>query len=130
MSFLNLRKKNTETKAAPQKEAAPKKLVLTEGTKTAKSFGTAHPHILLRPHVTEKASAFAEKGVYVFRVALDARKRGIAEAIRSLYKVTPVKVTIVNMPTKQTLVKGRLGVRAAGKKAYVHLKKGEKIEVV
>lgn len=130
MSFLNLRKKNTEAKATPQKEMAPKKLILAEGAKTGKSFSAARPHILMRPHVTEKASASAEKGVYVFRVAIDAGKREIAEAVRAFYKVTPVKVTIVNMPTKRKIVKGRLGVRAAGKKAYVYLKKGEKIEVV
>ena len=138
MSFLNLRKEKKEAsvpaKKLVPKEAAPKKIVVAEGAKTGKGFNTARPqstttlHILMRPHVTEKASASAEKCVYVFRVSLDAGKREITEAIRALYKVTPAKVTIVNMPTKRTIVKGRLGIRARGKKAYVYLKKGEKIE--
>jgi len=134
MSFLNFGK---EKKAAPTtpkklvpKEAASKGVVVAAGAKAGKSVSSARPGVLMRPHVTEKASASAEKGVYVFRVSLDAGKHEIAEAVRAMYKVTPVKVTIVTMPTKHTFVKGRLGVRAKGKKAYVHLKKGEKIEVV
>ncbi len=134
MNFFNFKKEKKETPAPAKKlvpkETVSKKVTITDGAKTGKGFGTARPHVLVRPHVTEKASTSAEKGVYVFRVALDAGKREIAEAVRALYKVTPVKVTIVTMPIKRRIVKGRLGVRAQGKKAYVYLQKGEKIEIV
>ncbi len=126
MSLLNLRKKNTETKATPQKETAKKVAVVT----ASKTTRTVRPHTIIRPHVTEKASASAEKGVYVFDVALRANKREIAQTVAALYKVTPVKVTIVAIPKKRITVKGRIGFRKGGKKAYVYLKKGEKIELV
>src|SRR3989338_4763561 len=124
MALLNLR----GTKKASAKPVE-KKLAVTESPKVS-THASAQPFVLKRPHITEKASASAEKGVYVFEVTTSANKRDIAAAVRAMYKVTPVKVTVVNKPQKRIIVKGRLGVRPAGKKAYVFLKKGEKIEVV
>ncbi|MEK7087989.1 MAG: 50S ribosomal protein L23 [Patescibacteria group bacterium] len=133
MSFLNLRKPRKEepvpVKKLVAKEAAVKKSVAAEGA-TGVAKGRANPHVLLRPHITEKASASSERGAYVFRVATDANKREIARAVSLLYKVTPVKVRAVNIPKKSVFVKGRAGFRGGGKKAYVFLKKGEKIEVM
>lgn len=133
MSLLNLRKKNIETKAAPKKEGT--KLAVSGKTNTASSgafpsSSTTTAYILIRPRITEKAAASAEKGAYVFEVAKNATKRDIAQAVRAFYKVNPTKVTIVAIPPKKVIVKGRRGIRSGGKKAYVFLKKGEKIEVV
>ena len=127
MSLLNLRKKNTETKATPKKEAAKKSVAVVA---TAKVASVLRPHILVRPHVTEKASTSTEKGVYVFQVAMNANKREIAQAVAVAYKVTPVRVTTVAIPRKLITVKGKIGFRKGGKKAYVYLKKGEKIEIM
>ncbi len=126
MSLLNLRKKKTETTPAPKKETT-KKAVATTGVKVVH---VSHPGVLVRPHITEKASASAEKGAYVFQVATSANKRDIAKAVSGMYKVNPVKVTIVAIPKKSIMVKGRPGFRKGGKKAYVYLAKGEKIELV
>ena len=104
-----------------------KKATLPTGTKTVQS---SHPGVLVRPHITEKASASAEKGAYVFQVATGANKRDIAKAVATMYKVHPMKVTIVAIPKKSITVKGRPGFRKGGKKAYVYLTKGEKIELV
>src|SRR3989344_2896325 len=134
MAFLNSKKEKkavpASAKALVPKTAATKKVATVEGVKAAKGLGTARRHILMHPHVAEKASASAEKGVYVFRVATTAGKHEIAEAIRVFYKVTPLKVTIVTMPVKRRIVKGKLGASAAGKKGGLYLKKGEKIEVL
>ena len=130
MSFLNLRKKNTEPKEAPKKETVVKKLAVAEATKSVKGEGVGYSNAIIRAHITEKASASAEKGIYVFEVATNANKREIAKAVSAFYKVTPIKVTVVTIPKKRIVVKGKLGVRAGGKKAYVFLKKGEKIELV
>lgn len=127
MSLLNLRKKNTETKVAPKKEEAKRSVAVVTSAKTAH---VARAHILVRPHITEKASASAEKGVYVFRVAMDANKREVAQAVALAYKVTPIKVTMMAIPRKRITVKGRVGFRKGGKKAHVYLKKGEKIEII
>ena len=80
--------------------------------------------------VTEKATALSERGVYAFEVARNATERAIEIAIRSLYKVSPVKVAFVPIRSKEIIVKGKKGRTKGGKKAYVYLKKGEKIEVM
>lgn len=127
MSFLNLRKKNIETKAAPQKAVAVKKLSVAESA-AHKTPRNVRPEVLRRPHITEKAAGGAERGVYVFEVSTTSNKREIAEAVSLFYKVTPVKVRMVAIPSKRITVKGRIGVRKGGKKAYVYLKPGQKIE--
>ncbi|TSC69496.1 MAG: 50S ribosomal protein L23 [Parcubacteria group bacterium Gr01-1014_56] len=89
-------------------------------------------HILLNPRVTEKGAYLSELGVYVFNVAPTANKKEIAEAIKEIFKVTPRKVRVVTIPTKQVVTRGtnRSGKTAGGKKAYVYLKKGETIELM
>ena len=88
--------------------------------------------ILLAPRITEKGAYQAATGVYVFNIARDANKAQVAAAIRETFNVTPRRVTVVNTPRKQTMTRGtnRKGQTRAGKKAYVHLKKGDTIELV
>lgn len=85
--------------------------------------------ILKNPRVTEKATLSAEQDVYVFDVVTDANKFQIKEAVKSLYKVTPVKVNVVTVPAKRIVYRGKKGVKSGGKKAYVYLKKGDKISI-
>ena len=88
--------------------------------------------ILISPRVTEKGAYLSEKGVYVFNVTQNATKGEISQAIHKLFKVTPRKVAIARVPSKQVLTRGtnRKGETRGGKKAYVYLKKGEVIELV
>ena len=88
--------------------------------------------VLLAPRITEKGAYLTAAGVYVFNVARDANKIQIADAIRETFKVSPRKVTVVNVPRKETTTRGtnRKGMTRAGKKAYVFLKKGDTIELV
>lgn len=86
--------------------------------------------ILLHPRVTEKSTLSHEKGVYVFNVRVDANAKLIAEAVTRYFKVVPVKVNVVKVPEKSVVVRGRRGIKSGGKKAYVYLKKGDKIELV
>lgn len=89
--------------------------------------------VLLRPRITEKATLKAESGVYVFEVSKGASKKDIAEAVKFYYKVSPVKVNITKTPSKRIfsrMSRGQRGVKSGVKKAYVYLKKGDKIEVV
>ena len=48
----------------------------------------------------------------------------------SFYKVTPIRVNIVNLPKTNVFLRGRKGVKAGIRKALVTLKKGEKIEIL
>ena len=82
------------------------------------------------PRVTEKGAFMAEKNVYTFNVEKTANKTEIKKTIFKLYKVKPVKVNIVNTAKKNTHFKGHKSLKGGGKKAFVYLKKGDKIEFV
>ena len=86
--------------------------------------------ILIAPWFSEKALITTEKGVYTFGVAERANKYEIARAIKEIYKVTPTKVRIVNLPRKSVSMRSRRGTayRAPRRKAYVYLKKGDTIQ--
>ncbi len=86
---------------------------------------------ILRPRITEKASFLSERdNVYTFEVAPQATKNTIAAAVQELYKVAPVKVSIINLPAKRYNARGRIAKTAVVRKAMVYLKKGDKIEFV
>ncbi len=85
---------------------------------------------LLRPRITEKAGIMNESNnVYTFEVAKNSTKHTIANEIKALYKVTPTKVSIINLPARNVLVRGKKGTQPAVKKALVYLKKGDKINI-
>ena len=113
--------KKVATKAVTKTSVAPKKT-------TAGQFA----HILIQPRITEKATMKAETSVYIFVVAIDATKKEIGSAVKHYYNVTPTKVNIVKIPTKKVVSRTtrKTGVKGGGKKAYVFLKKGDKIEIV
>lgn len=86
--------------------------------------------VIIRPRLTEKAVIAQEKrGVYTFNVEKDATKKTIITAVKTLYKVTPTKIRIAAIPKKNKFFRGAWGKKGGGKKAYVYLKKGDKIEV-
>lgn len=84
--------------------------------------------IIKNPRVTEKASYAGEHNVYTFDVMPSANKTEIRKAIFSLYKVKPLKVNVLTIPRKHIMSKGKAGTRGGGRKAFVYLKKGDKIE--
>lgn len=85
--------------------------------------------VIKRPRITEKATFSAEKNQYIFEVSPNATKASIAKAVTELYKVVPVSVNVSRTPAKKVVVRGRIGTKQAIKKAYVTLKKGDKIEL-
>ncbi len=85
-------------------------------------------HILIKPHVTEKATVSSESSVYVYEIDPKATKGEVTKAFAEKYKVSPVKVTTVTIPAKNVFVRGKRGKKSGYKKAYIYLKKGEKIE--
>ncbi|MBU0612317.1 50S ribosomal protein L23 [Patescibacteria group bacterium] len=86
--------------------------------------------IIKKPRVTEKASFVAEQNVYTFDVPKSANKTEIKKAIFELYKVKPVKVNILTVPSKKIFVRGKVGTKSGGKKVLVYLKKEDKIEII
>ena len=86
--------------------------------------------IIKNPRITEKASFAAEQNVYTFDISAGANKAEIKKAIFALYKIHPVKVNVLSIPRKKTMSKGIKGVRGGGRKAFVYLKKGDKIDII
>lgn len=84
--------------------------------------------VLIRPHITEKATDLSERNVYAFRIATGANKQMVRNAIRLLYGVVPEKVSVVTIKSKRRIVRGKRGMKSGGKKAYVYLKSGDTIE--
>ena len=85
----------------------------------------------MRPRSTEKAALGADKsGVYVFEVTKGATKKSISTSVREVYGVTPEKVRVTAIPAKRVFIRGKRGVKSGCKKAYVYLKKGDKIEII
>ncbi len=118
-----------------KKKIAPKAKVAKTEVATMVKPASPLPHtdiasVIRHPRVTEKAAFAAEKNIYVFSVSLAATKHTIAAAIKEMYKVTPVKVNVVTIPSKTVFIRGKKGMKSKGKKAYVFLKKGDKIEIV
>ena len=87
--------------------------------------------IIKKPRITEKSGLQAESaGVYTFEVTAIANKKNVAKAVKELYKVTPVKVNIINLPAKIVFTRGKTGRKSGVKKAVVFLKKGDKIAFI
>ncbi len=66
---------------------------------------------------------------YTFDVSTNANKTEIKKEVFKLYKVKPVRVNVLGVPSKKVFLRGKPGVRGGGRKAVVYLKTGDKIEV-
>jgi large subunit ribosomal protein L23 len=87
-------------------------------------------NIILGPHVSEKTSTIAEKNNQVtFRVANDATKPEIKQAVENLFKVQVREVQVINVKgkTKRT-ARGKVRRRGDWKKACVRLEQGQAID--
>ena len=87
--------------------------------------------LILRPHITEKATDETARGVYTFLISPKADKLQVMSAIETLFKVKPYKVNIVNKQMRVVVKRGRGSRKITGhKKAIVYLRSGDKIEFV
>lgn len=91
--------------------------------------------LIRKPIITEKASTASERGVYIFEVKSNATKHAVSDAIEAKYNVKPNKVCIAKIASKPKRVRipGKersMGYTSKSKKAYVYLKKGDKIKLI
>ena len=84
---------------------------------------------VIRPHVTERSRKMSQEGVYVFRVAEEATKHTIKEAIEALYRVAVTRVRVMHIPSKPRRRGLTQGTKKGYKKAAVTLSKGDHIEL-
>ena len=88
-----------------------------------------HYDTILSPIITEKATYLSDQNKVVFKVAKDATKAEIADAIQELFKVQVVKVNTLVVKGKTKRWRGRPGQRSDVKKAIVTLAEGQSIDV-
>ena len=82
--------------------------------------------IIIAPVITEKSMSGIADKKYTFKVAKDANKIEIADAVQQLFKVDVAKVNTINVRGKQRRMGRYSGYTAAWKKAIVTLKPDSK----
>jgi len=86
--------------------------------------------VLLGPHTTEKSVTAAEKNRQItFKVAVDATKQEIKQAIEKLFNVVVDAVRVTNVKGKHKRFKQMSGKRSDWKKASISLQKGHDINI-
>ena len=81
------------------------------------------------PIITEKATILSEQNKTVFKVHQRATKINIKKNIEKIFKVTVLKVNIINQKSKQKMRQGRKIYKTGYKKAIMTLKKGQSIDL-
>ena len=90
-----------------------------------------HPYnVLLRTLVTEKSTILAGQNQYAFKVARDANKLQIKEAVELAFSVEVKAVNVMNVPGKVKRFGRGQAAAPDWKKAVVTLKPGHKIEII
>ena len=86
--------------------------------------------VILGPHVSEKSAMMTEENnQYVFKVAIDASKPEIKEAVEAVFKVVVSDLQVLNVKGKtKRSARGRIRRKSDWKKAYVRLEAGHEID--
>jgi len=85
--------------------------------------------VLVSPVVTEKATRILENNQVIFKVATNATKFQIKNAVEALYSVKVTKVNTINIKGKNKIFRGVKGKRSSIKKAIVSLAEGQSIDL-
>ncbi|MDG5747174.1 50S ribosomal protein L23 [Qipengyuania sp. XHP0207] len=88
-----------------------------------------HYDVVLAPHITEKSTLASEHNAVVFKVANDATKPQIKEAVEAIFDVSVTGVNTINVKGKTKRWRGKPYKRNDLKKAVVTLKDGDSIDV-
>jgi large subunit ribosomal protein L23 len=85
--------------------------------------------VLLGAHISEKATVIAdEDNEITFKVAKDATRPEIKEAVEQIYGVAVKNVTVLNVKGKVKRSARGVGRKPNWRKAYVRLEEGEDID--
>jgi large subunit ribosomal protein L23 len=88
-----------------------------------------HYDVIVKPVITEKATAASENNQIVFQVARHATKPQIKEAVEKLFDVKVKHVNTLVRKGKLRTFKGRRGMLSDVKNAVVTLEEGQRIDV-
>ncbi len=84
--------------------------------------------VIRSPLVSEKSTFISQFNYYVFKVSPNSNKLEIKNAIESIFKVEVKSVNTLNQKGKKKRFRGKVGVRAGIKKAFVKLAEGQTID--
>ncbi len=85
--------------------------------------------VIIAPVITEKSMANRQANVYTFKVAKDATKNEIKNAVEEAFKVSVKNVNTLNTKSKRRRVGKYAGRTRTYKKAIVTLAEGSSIEI-
>ncbi len=88
-----------------------------------------HYDVIVAPHITEKSTLASEANAVVFKVANDATKPQIKEAVEAIYSTKVVSVNTILTKGKTKRWRGKPYKRSDFKKAVVRLAEGEMIDI-
>jgi large subunit ribosomal protein L23 len=88
-----------------------------------------HYDVIIRPVITEKATTASENNQVVFRVARNATKPQIKEAVEKLFDVKVKHVNTLVRKGKLRNFKGKRAILSDVKNAVVTLEEGQRIDV-
>ncbi len=95
----------------------------------AKDAQPIHYDTIVAPVITEKSTFLSEENKVVFKVAIDATKPQIKEAVEKLFNVQVLGVNTIVTKGKTKRFRGIVGRRNDVKKAIVTLAEGQAIDV-
>lgn len=85
--------------------------------------------VILKPVISEQSMEAAQAKKYTFKVAVDANKTEVKNAVEEIFDVEVAKVNIMNVVGKKKRMGRYVGMTAASKKAIVTLtEKSKEIE--
>jgi len=90
---------------------------------------TRHYDVILAPHITEKSTLLSENNAVVFKVAGEASKPQIKQAVEALFDVKVARVNTIVTKGKTKRWKGKPYKRSDVKKAIVTLAEGQSIDI-
>lgn len=82
--------------------------------------------VIIKPVISEKSMDAAQVKKYTFKVAVDANKTEVKNAVEEIFDVEVAKVNIMNVVGKKKRMGRYVGMTAATKKAIVTLTEGSK----
>lgn len=85
--------------------------------------------VIIAPVITEKSMANRQANVYTFKVAKDATKNEIKNAVEEAFKVSVKNVNTLNTKSKRRRVGKYAGRTKTYKKAIVTLAEDSSIEI-
>ena len=88
-----------------------------------------HYDVIIAPVITEKATMGSEHNKVTFKVAKNATKPQIKEAVEKLFDVKVKSVNTNIRKGKVKAFKGTVGTQSAVKRAVVTLEEGHRIDV-